>query len=106
MRTNSNDPYFPAEMLEIYPQQIMRTGIQNVWQRSPVSLETCYTFPDGRNAATVTLDYILEQGLRWHVGTANIKSAPIPSNGKPSLTTSKERWDIASSCVVWNTRKS
>ena len=22
MRVNSNDPYFPAEMLEIYPQQI------------------------------------------------------------------------------------
>jgi hypothetical protein len=81
MRTNSNDPYFPAEMLEIYPQQIVRTGIQNVWQRSPVSLETCYTVP-GWKERGYDLDYILEQGLRWHVSTANIKSAPIPTEWK------------------------
>lgn len=81
MRTNSNDPYFPAEMLEIYPQQIVRTGIQNVWQRSPVSLETCYTVP-GWKERGYDVDYIIEQGLRWHVSTANIKSAPIPSEWK------------------------
>jgi hypothetical protein len=81
MRVSSNDPYFPAEMLEIYPQQIVRTGIQNVWQRSPVSLETCYTVP-GWKERGYDLDYILEQGLRWHVSTANIKSAPIPTEWK------------------------
>jgi hypothetical protein len=81
MRVDSNDPYFPAEMLEIYPQQIVRTGIQNVWQRSPVSLETCYTVP-GWKERGYDLDYILEQGLRWHVSTANIKSAPIPTGWK------------------------
>jgi hypothetical protein len=81
MRVVSNDPYFPAEMLEIYPQQIVRTGIQNVWQRSPVSLETCYTVP-GWKERGYDLDYILEQGLRWHVSTANIKSAPIPPEWK------------------------
>jgi hypothetical protein len=77
MRVSSSDPYFPAEMLEIYPQQIVRTGIQNVWQRSPVSLETCYTVA-GWKERGYDVDYILEQGLRWHVSTANIKSAPIP----------------------------
>jgi hypothetical protein len=81
MRMSSNDPYFPAEMLEIYPQQIVRTGIQNVWQRSPVSLETCYTVP-GWKERSYDVDYIIEQGLRWHVSTANIKSAPIPVEWK------------------------
>ena len=81
MRTSSNDPYFPAEMLEIYPQQIVRTGIQDVWQRSPVSLETCYTVP-GWKERGYDVDYIIEQGLRWHVSTANIKSAPIPAEWK------------------------
>jgi len=81
MRTSSTNPYFPAEMLEIYPQQIVRAGIQNVWQRSPVSLETCYTVP-GWKERGYDLDYILEQGLRWHVSTVNIKSAPIPSEWK------------------------
>jgi hypothetical protein len=28
------------------------------------------------------VDYIIEQGLRWHVSTANIKSAPIPVEWK------------------------
>ena len=30
-----------AHMLDFYPEQIARTGIQDVWKRSPVSLETC-----------------------------------------------------------------
>src|ERR1700704_2760738 len=83
MRETSNNLYFPAEMLEVYPQQIVRTGIQNVWQRSPVSLETCYTVP-GWKERGYDVDYILAQALRWHVSTVNIKSSPIPAewNGK------------------------
>lgn len=81
MRTSSTNPYFPAEMLEIYPQQIVRAGIQDVWQRRPVSLETCYTVA-GWKERGYDLDYILEQALRWHVSTVNIKSAPIPSEWK------------------------
>jgi Domain of unknown function (DUF4832)/Beta-galactosidase len=81
MRVSSTNPYFPAEMLEIYPQQIVRTGIQEVWQRSPVSLETCYTVP-GWKERGYNVDYILEQALRWHVSTINIKSAPIPAEWK------------------------
>jgi hypothetical protein len=30
-------------MLDIYPQQVVRTGIQNVWEHHPVSLEACGT---------------------------------------------------------------
>src|SRR5215467_7069747 len=90
MRVNSNDPYFPAEMLEIYPQQIVRTGIQDVWQRSPVSLETCYTVP-GWKLRGYDVDYIIEQGLRWHVSTANIKSAPIPAEWKAKFDEFQKR---------------
>jgi hypothetical protein len=81
MRTSSTNPYFPAEMLEIYPQQIVRAGIQDVWQHKPVSLETCYTVA-GWKERGYDLDYILEQALRWHVSTVNIKSAPIPNEWK------------------------
>jgi Domain of unknown function (DUF4832)/Beta-galactosidase len=81
MRVSSTDPYFPAEMLEIYPQQVVRAGIQDVWRKSPVSLETCYTVAGWKERA-YDLDYILAQGLRWHVSTANIKSAPIPAEWK------------------------
>ncbi len=81
MRTSSTNPYFPAEMLEIYPQQVMRAGIQDVWQRKPVSLEVCFTVA-GWKERGYDLDYILDQALRWHVSSANIKSAPIPSEWK------------------------
>lgn len=77
MRTSSTNAYFPAEMLEIYPQQVVRAGIQDVWQHKPVSLETCYTVAGWRERG-YDLDYILEQALRWHVSSVNIKSAPIP----------------------------
>jgi len=81
MRANSDNEYFPAEMLEVYPQQVVRAGIQDVWQRSPVSLETCFTVA-GWKEKGYDLDYILDQALRWHVSSVNIKSAPIPSEWK------------------------
>ena len=81
MRTSSTNPYFPAEMLEIYPQQIVRAGIQDVWQRRPVSLEVCYTVA-GWKERGYDLDYILQQALRWHVSSVNVKSAPIPPEWK------------------------
>jgi hypothetical protein len=81
MRTNSDNEYFPAEMLEVYPQQVVRAGIQDSWQRSPVSLEICFTVA-GWKEKGYDLDYILEQALRWHVSSVNIKSAPIPSEWK------------------------
>jgi len=90
MRTSSTNPYFPAEMLEIYPQQIVRAGIQKIWERSPVSLETCYTVA-GWKERGYDLGYILEQALRWHVSTVNIKSAPIPSEWKAEFDTFQKK---------------
>jgi len=84
MRTSSDDPYFPAEMLEIYPQQVVRSGIENVWQRSPVSLETCGT-PGSWKKDGFDVDYILNQALRWHVSSVNVKSSPIPVEWKSNF---------------------
>jgi Domain of unknown function (DUF4832) len=90
MRKDSNDEYFPAEMLEVYPQQIVRAGIQDVWQRWPVSLESCYTV-SGWKEKGYDLDYILEQALRWHVSSVNIKSAPIPPEWKTQFDNFQKR---------------
>jgi len=77
MRTYSDDRYFPPEMLDIYPQQIVRTGIQDVWKRSPVSLESCWV-PGYWKEQGWDIEYILNQALRWHVSSLNIKSSSIP----------------------------
>jgi len=81
MRKHSDDPYFPAEMLDVYPMQIVRAGIQNVWEKSPVSLESCWV-PGYWKKQEWDLNYILAQALRWHVTSVNIKSSAIPAEWK------------------------
>ena len=70
-----------SHMLDFYPLQVVRAGAQDVWQRSPVSLESCwvpgYWFKQGWD-----VDYILSQALRWHVTSLNIKSTPLPPEWK------------------------
>ncbi|HEX5412644.1 MAG TPA: DUF4832 domain-containing protein [Terriglobia bacterium] len=70
-----------AAMLEVYPQQVVRAGIQNAWERSPVSLESCGV-PGSWLKHGYDLDYILQQALRWHVSSVNIKSSAIPRQWK------------------------
>lgn len=69
------------EMLDQYPEEVAQTGIQDVWQKRPVSLETCGT-PSTWKRDGYDLNYILAQALRWHVTSVNIKSSPIPPEWK------------------------
>jgi len=70
-----------AHMLDAYPQGVVKAGIQEVWRHSPVSLETCGT-PGSWHKNGFDLDYILDQALRWHASTINIKSTAIPEDWK------------------------
>jgi len=71
-----------CHMFDLYPEQIVRAGIQDAWQRSPVSLETCWV-PGYWKEKGWDVDYILAQALRWHVSSVNIKSSAIPPEWKP-----------------------
>jgi len=81
MRLTSDNRDFRAEMLTVYPQQVVRAGIQDVWQRSPVSLETCWV-PGYWLKQGWDVNYILDQALRWHVTSVNVKSSAIPTQWK------------------------
>ena len=70
-----------AHMLDRYPEALAHGNLQKVWERSPVSLETCGT-PGSWFNSKYDVDYILDQGLRWHVSTVNIKSTAIPEAWK------------------------
>jgi hypothetical protein len=70
-----------AEMFDIYPQQIARTGIQDVWKNAPVSMETCGV-PESWFRHGWDVKYILNEALRWHVSTVNVKSSAIPKPWK------------------------
>ncbi|MGO8732054.1 MAG: DUF4832 domain-containing protein [Terriglobia bacterium] len=70
-----------CHMLDFYPLQLVRAGTQDIWQRSPVSLETCWV-PGYWKKQGWDVNYILEQALRWHVSSVNIKSSAIPPEWK------------------------
>jgi hypothetical protein len=90
MRLSSQDANFEPEMLDVYPQQIVRTGIQEVWRHRPVSLETCWT-PSGWKDKGFDVSYILDQALRWHITSLNVKSSPIPSEWKVQFDAFQKR---------------
>ena len=74
-------------MLDLYPQQVVRAGIGDVWRRSPVSLETCGTPLSWKRWGYTDkqLQYIFDQALRWHATSINIKSTAIPEEWKPAF---------------------
>jgi len=71
-------------MLDSYPQGVVRAEAQEVWKNSPVSLESCGT-PASWVDWGIDLDYVMEQALRWHATTINIKSTAIPEQWKESF---------------------
>jgi Domain of unknown function (DUF4832) len=70
-----------AHMLDFYPQQIVRARIEEVWKRSPVSMETCWV-PGYWKQQGWDVDYILSEALRWHITSMNVKSSAIPPEWK------------------------
>jgi hypothetical protein len=79
-----------SQMLDIYPEQIARGGLEDVWRRSPVSLEVCGT-PGAWKKWGFDLEPILQQALRWHATTINLKSTRIPDEWKPEFEEFQKR---------------
>jgi hypothetical protein len=71
-----------AHMLDFYPLQIVRAGIGDAWQHAPVSFETCWV-PEYWQRQGWDARYILNEALRWHISSLNVKSSAIPADWKP-----------------------
>jgi hypothetical protein len=71
----------------------VRGGIQDAWQRSPVSLETCGTPASWKRSgySDRQLQYIFDQALRWHASTINIKSTLVPPEWKKAFEEFQKR---------------
>lgn len=75
-----------AHMFDVYPQQIIESGMAEAWRRGPVSLEICGTFRSWRDKqgyGEKEVRYIFDQALKWHVSSFNAKSSPVPPEWKP-----------------------
>jgi hypothetical protein len=81
-----------AHMKDLYPQQLARGGalLQNAWQTRPVALETCGV-PEHWHQWKYPLQPILDQALRWHASTINLKSSKIPDDWKAAFDEFQKR---------------
>jgi len=76
-----------SHMLDCYPQQIIRCGMQDAWKKGPVSLEVCYVLQHWKNIGW-DIEYNIEQSLKWHISTFNAKSSAVPPEWEPYI----ENW--------------
>ena len=71
-------------MYDAYPENIALCGVQDAWRKAPVTLETCWTVPYWHERSW-DLDFILEQGLRYHATVFMPKSAFFPESWREKL---------------------
>lgn len=76
-----------SHMLDWYPMQIIKSGMQDAWQQAPISFEVCWVVQHWKDMGW-DIDYMIEQSLKWHISTLNAKSSPIPREWQPNV----ERW--------------
>jgi hypothetical protein len=73
-------------MTDIYPQDIIRSGMSEAWKKAPIAMEICGTFSSWKEKHKYDKEdvkYIIEQGLKWHMSTFNAKSSAVPEEWKP-----------------------
>jgi hypothetical protein len=64
-------------MFNCYPKRLHEAGAQEVWRRAPVHFETC-DVPLTWHRQGFDLDFILEQGLKYHTTYFMPKSVVLP----------------------------
>ncbi len=69
--------HYWCHMFDLYPQDIIRCGMQNAWIKAPISFEACGVLNDWLKRG-FDIDYIIEQSLKWHISSFNAKSSPVP----------------------------
>ena len=77
---SADDPPKPPawnHMYDYYPMQVCKANAQDAWKTKPVLLESCWVprhwFNNGWD-----IDWLLQQGLKYHVSVLNNKSSHIP----------------------------
>ena len=66
-------------MNDIYPAEVARAGVVDAWRHAPVSWESGWSVAYWR-ARGWDIDWILDQALKYHPSTLNVKSMHIPAD--------------------------
>jgi hypothetical protein len=78
-------------MTDVYPQDIVRSGMSKAWEKAPVTLEICGTFlrwMEKQDYTEENVKYIFDQALKWHISSFNAKSSAVPEKYQPLV----EEW--------------
>jgi hypothetical protein len=73
-------------MMDIYPRDIVKSGMAEAWKKAPVSMEICGTFLRWKQKQKYDeedVKYIFDQALKWHISTFNAKSSAVPTEWRP-----------------------
>ena len=76
-----------SHMNDYYPQALIRTGMQDAWQRAPVTMEACWVMQHWKNEGW-DIDHIIDESLKWHISSFNGKSSTVPADWQPHV----DRW--------------
>ena len=71
-------------MYEDIPHGIENCNLYDTWKTAPVIFETCWTVGYWANKGW-DIDYILEQGLKWHASVFMPKSSFIPDTWRDKI---------------------
>jgi len=80
-----------THMYDYYPQGIINFGMEDAWEKAPVSLEVCGTIKSWYEKmcstcqviSADTLQNIFNETLKWHISSFNNKSSPVPEEWRP-----------------------
>lgn len=76
-----------SHMNDYYPQELIRTGMQEAWRRAPVTMEACWVMQHWKNQGW-DIDHIIDESLKWHISSFNGKSSAVPADWWPQVN----RW--------------
>ena len=79
-----------SHMTDIYPKDIVKSGMGEAWKKAPVTMEICYTFLqwlDKLKYDEKTVNYIFGEALKWHISSFNAKSSGVPKVWSPLVDT-------------------
>ncbi len=76
-----------SHMNDFYPQELIRTGMQEAWRTAPVTMEVCWVMQYWKNQGW-DIDHIIDESLKWHISSFNAKSSAVPAGWWPQVN----RW--------------
>ena len=79
-----------SHMTDIYPKDIIKSGMGEAWKKAPVTMEICYTFLQWLEKLKYddkTVNYIFGEALKWHISSFNAKSSGVPKVWSPLVDT-------------------